>query len=117
MFRREQDALEETTAHGTEMPTRKRVLLRTGEVPHITQLATSRSWDGCDTAEDPHVHPTMWELYFVRAGRATFTIDGDVHEAEPGSFLAVPPNTTHSYVVAPGDVLELLYLGVAIDKP
>ncbi len=116
MLREEKDVPEEVTAHGPELPTRKRVLLRRGEVPHITQLATSRSWDECDTSHDPHVHPTMWEIYVVRAGRATFTIGGEVHEAGPGSFLAVPPKTTHTYRVAPGEVLELLYFGVATDE-
>jgi mannose-6-phosphate isomerase-like protein (cupin superfamily) len=58
----------------------------------------------------------MWELYFVRSGHATFTIGDQVHAAGPGSFLAVPPGTSHAYRVSPGEVLELLYLGVATDE-
>lgn len=115
MFRQETSLPEEVTAHGPELPTRKRVLLGRGEVPHLTQVATSRSWDECDTSLDRHVHPTMWELYFVRSGHATFRIGDQVHDAGPGSFLAVPPGTTHSYRVAPGEVLELVYFGVATD--
>lgn len=112
---RESDCPQQATAHGADMPTRKRVLVSSGEIPHITQLATSVSWDECDSGTDPHVHKTMWELYFVRSGHAVFTIDNWEYLAGPGSFLRVPPNTQHSYKVAAGERMELLYFGIATD--
>jgi mannose-6-phosphate isomerase-like protein (cupin superfamily) len=116
MFVRESDVPQQLTAHGAEMPTRKRVLVGNGVIPHITQIATSVSYDECDSSVDPHhVHKTMWEIYFVRSGHAVFTIGGEVHHAGPGSFITVPPDTEHFYKVAAGETMELLYFGVATD--
>jgi len=97
------------------MPTRKRALIANGVIPHITQLATSRSWNECDTSSDPHIHKTMWAIYFVHKGHATFTVVGETFEAGPGDCITVPPGTTHVYKVAPGEEMELFYLGVATD--
>ena len=125
MFVRESD-LPEIKAHGGAFPTRKRVFVGKGIIPQITQIATSVSYDECDTSSDLHVHKTMWEIYFVRSGRAMFRIGGEknetgqqvgaeVYEVEPGDFIAVPPNTFHTYKVAPGETIEFFYFGVAID--
>lgn len=115
MFVREGTLPQQVTVHGPDTPTWKRVLVSKGMIPYIMQIATSVSWDSCDTSFDQHVHETMWEFYFVHRGRAVFTIGNEVHEAEAGDFLAVPPNTTHYYKVPPGEELELFYFGVATD--
>lgn len=113
MFIREQDLVPVTTAHGDLIPTKKKVFLPTGTVPHLTQVATSISEGGCDTAKAPHVHPTMWEIYLVRKGRATFTVSGESRDCGPGDFIAVPPGAQHDYRVPEGETLDLFYFGVA----
>ena len=40
------------------------------------------------------------ELYFVAAGRATFTIDGVTHDAPAGTFVFVPDPASHRHAVA-----------------
>lgn len=118
IFRREVEQPQMWTAHGSDMKTKKRVLLKSGEVPHLMQFATSVSWDGCNTAIDPHVHGTMYEIYFIRGGHATFTIGGETFIGGPGDLIVVPPKMSHSYVVADGEVLDLAYFGIATgDKP
>ncbi|MFH0890883.1 MAG: cupin domain-containing protein [Candidatus Liptonbacteria bacterium] len=101
------------------MPTRKLVLVQKGEIPHITQIAVSRSYDGCDTSRHPHVHKTMWEIYYIVSGSAEFRIGSpsgeQVCEAHPGDLIAVPPDTLHFYRVPEGVELRLLYFGVATD--
>jgi cupin domain len=40
------------------------------------------------------------ELYFVASGRATFTIDGQVHDAPAGTYVFVPDPASHRHAVA-----------------
>ncbi len=40
------------------------------------------------------------ELYFVAAGRATFEIDGERHDAPAGTYVFVPDPTSHRHAVA-----------------
>jgi quercetin dioxygenase-like cupin family protein len=48
--------------------------------------------------EDPKL--AHQELYFVAAGRATFTIDGDEYDAPAGTYVFVPDPASHRHAVA-----------------
>ncbi len=48
--------------------------------------------------EDPEL--AHQELYFVAAGRATFTIDGESHDAPAGTYVFVPDPSSHRHAVA-----------------
>jgi len=48
--------------------------------------------------EDPKL--AHEELYFVAAGRATFTIDGSSHDAPAGTYVFVPDPASHRHAVA-----------------
>jgi hypothetical protein len=48
--------------------------------------------------EDPKL--AHQELYFVAAGRATFTIDGISHDAPAGTYVFVPDPASHRHAVA-----------------
>jgi hypothetical protein len=48
--------------------------------------------------EDPKL--AHQELYFVAAGRATFTIDGRSHDAPAGTYVFVPDPASHRHAVA-----------------
>jgi quercetin dioxygenase-like cupin family protein len=48
--------------------------------------------------EDPEL--AHQELYFVAAGRATFTIDGDSHDAPAGTYVFIPDPASHRHAVA-----------------
>lgn len=48
--------------------------------------------------EDPRLGHE--ELYFVAAGRATFTIDGDSYDAPAGTYVFVPDPDSHRHAVA-----------------
>ncbi len=47
--------------------------------------------------ESPQNHE---ELYFVAAGRATFTIDGETHDAPAGTYVFIPDPESHRHAVA-----------------
>jgi hypothetical protein len=40
------------------------------------------------------------ELYYVATGRATFTIDGEQHDAPAGTFVFLPDPNSHRHAVA-----------------
>jgi quercetin dioxygenase-like cupin family protein len=48
--------------------------------------------------EDPNL--AHEELYFVAAGRATFTIDGRSHDAPAGTYVFIPDPASHRHAVA-----------------
>jgi tetratricopeptide (TPR) repeat protein len=48
--------------------------------------------------EDPDL--AHQELYFVAAGRATFTIDGEAYDARAGTYVFVPDPGSHRHAVA-----------------
>ena len=48
--------------------------------------------------EDPNL--AHQELYFVAAGRATFTIDGASYDAPSGTYVFVPDPASHRHAVA-----------------
>lgn len=52
---------------------------------------------------EPHTEdPTLahQELYFVARGRATFTIDGETHDAPAGTYVFIPDPGSHRHAVA-----------------
>jgi quercetin dioxygenase-like cupin family protein len=57
---------------------------------------------GQDVVEPHSEDPTLahQELYFVAAGRATFTIDGAEHDAPAGTYVFVPDPASHRHAVA-----------------
>ncbi len=54
---------------------------------------------GQDVVE-PHTEDDHQELYFVAAGRATFTIDGASHDAPAGTYVFLPDPASHRHAVA-----------------
>ncbi len=66
--------------------------------------------------EDPKL--AHQELYFVAAGRATFTIDGERYDAPRGTYVFVPDPASHRHAVAaePGTTV-LSFGGPATFEP
>jgi AraC-like ligand binding domain len=57
---------------------------------------------GQDVVEPHTEDPALahQELYFVAAGRATFTIDGATHDAPAGTYVFIPDPASHRQAVA-----------------
>ena len=56
-----------------------------------------------DDVVEPHTEDPKLahqELYFVAAGRAAFTIDGEEHDAPAGTYVFVPDPASHRHAVA-----------------
>ena len=59
--------------------------------------------------EDPKL--AHEELYFVAAGRATFTIDGERHDAPAGTYVFVPDPASDRHAVAAEPATTVLSFG------
>jgi quercetin dioxygenase-like cupin family protein len=97
---------EEPTAHGNP----KRVYLRAGVLPDVTQAAVSTLETGFEV--ELHSHPTMYENYYVLEGRALYRVGDEELEVGPGDMIVVPPDTPHSQRVLEGPH-RVFYWGIA----
>lgn len=100
------DCPAEPTRHGNP----KHVLAREGVIPGVTQVAVGVFEECIET--ELHSHPTMFEIYFVLEGRATYTIGPAAHEVGPGDFFVVPPATAHNQKVTAAPH-RIFYWGLA----
>ena len=99
---------EEGVSHDPEL--RKRVLLRRGEVPHLTAFSRAVLRPGQGTTA--HAHPDMHEVFWVGAGRGEAGGGERTVPLEPGVCLLVGPGEEHALACAGGDDLVLLYFGI-----
>ena len=99
---------EEPVSHDAAI--RKRVLLRRGDVPGVTQLAQARLAPG--QAATAHAHRDMHEVFLVESGVARFTVDGVAHRLEPGDCIAIAPGERHEVANAGAEELVLTYFGI-----
>ncbi len=90
----------------------KWVMLRRGDVPHVTQFAQSCFGPGEMAAA--HAHGDMAEVFFVEAGRGVIEIDGQIWALEPGVCVAVEPGEVHEVRNTGDGDLRLTYFGVEV---
>jgi mannose-6-phosphate isomerase-like protein (cupin superfamily) len=88
----------------------KQVLLRAGEVPHLTQLAQARLAPG--QVAPGHAHGDMWEIFFAQEGEGELAVDGVAHPLPAGACIAVAPGEVHELRNPGARELVVLYLGV-----
>ena len=89
---------------------RKQVMLRRGDVPHVTGFSCATLLPG-QTAH-AHQHDDMSEVFFVQAGEGLMTIQGAEHQLTPGACILVEPGELHE-ISNNGDAgLVLLYFGI-----
>ncbi len=88
----------------------KRVMIRNGQLPHLTQFAQARFRPGQVAAA--HTHHDMYEIFFVESGRGQITINGQPHRLATGMCVVVEPGEEHE-VANPGETdLVLTYMGL-----
>jgi quercetin dioxygenase-like cupin family protein len=98
----------EPTRHGNP----KKVLLRGGVIPKVTQIAIGTFPECVET--ELHSHPTMYEMYFVLEGTATYRIGDQTFDVAAGDFFFVPPGVTHNQRVTSAPH-RVFYWGLATD--
>jgi quercetin dioxygenase-like cupin family protein len=99
---------DEPVSHNPEI--RKRVMLRAGVLPPVTQLAEARFLPG--QVAPAHAHADMAEVFLVTGGSGTITVDGRPHSLAAGTCVAVEPGEIHEIAATGTEPLVLVYFGV-----
>ena len=88
----------------------KQVMLRLGEVPHLTQFAQAKLAPG--QVAPGHAHADMWEIFFAQSGSGALVIDGAIRTLAAGTCIAVAPGETHELRNVGDAELVVLYFGL-----
>lgn len=88
----------------------KKVMLRSGDIPQLTQFSQARFPAG--QMAKAHSHPDMYEVFFVEAGTGQMQIEGTAHSLTPGICITVEPHEVHEVVNTGQEDLVLTYFGL-----
>ena len=102
------DVPEEGVSHDPQI--KKRVLLRRGDLPHLTNFTRSRLASG--QIARAHAHTGMHEVFYVESGAGSMKIDDEELRLEAGVCIAVAPGEQHEITSTGEDDLVLIYFGV-----
>lgn len=103
---------EESVSHNPAIT--KKVMLRCGELPHLTNFSQARFAPGQIAAA--HAHQDMYEVFFVEAGTGIIRINGEDIPLTPGTCVAVEPGETHEVVNNSAGELVLTYFGLKVEN-
>lgn len=101
---------EEPVKHNPEIV--KRVFVRNGEIPRITNFTQSRFPVGASAPA--HAHTDMYEVFLVESGQGTFVINGTDYVVEAGSCVRIDLNEMHEIRNTGTTELVLTYFGVEV---
>ena len=89
---------------------RKHVIFKHGEIPHLTQLAQARTPPGIRLT--PHAHSDMHEIFIVLAGQGEARSEAQVLTLAPGMCIHIQPQESHAFANTGANDLVLLYFGL-----
>jgi quercetin dioxygenase-like cupin family protein len=95
-------------SHNPEI--QKQVMLRSGDLPHLTNFSQARFAPG--QISSAHVHNDMSEVFFVTAGTANICVDGENYRLNVGSCIAIAPHEVHEITNDGAEDLVLTYFGI-----
>src|SRR5688572_19472951 len=99
---------DEGVSHNPEI--KKQVLLRKGDLPHLTNFSRSRLLPG--QISRAHQHADMYEVFFVESGSGTMRVGATSEKLERGLCIAVEPGEEHEITNTGNTELVLLYFGI-----
>lgn len=99
---------EEGVSHNPAI--KKQVMLRRGDVPHLTNFSRSTLAPG-QTAH-MHRHTGMAEVFFVVSGEGEMRIDAATESLRAGTCIAVEAGEAHEISNTGAADLVLIYFGV-----
>ncbi|MEM9153367.1 MAG: cupin domain-containing protein [Cyanobacteria bacterium P01_F01_bin.3] len=97
---------------------KKQVMLRMGDLPHVTNFSQARFQSG--QVAQAHTHADMHEVFFVESGEGEIVIgigDADAtgnttYPLTPGTCIAVAPYESHEVSNTGTEELVLTYFGI-----
>lgn len=90
----------------------KKVMLRAGEVPHLTNFSQAYLAPGQGAAA--HIHRDMAEVFFVSEGTGKIEIDGQPFPLCPGTCVLIEPGERHEVRNTGKTQLVLTYFGLQV---
>ncbi len=99
---------EESVSHNREIT--KKVMLRCGDLPHLTNFSQARFAPG--QIAIPHAHQDMCEVFFVEVGSGIIRINNQEYPLVPGNCVAVEPGEVHEVINNGATELVLTYFGL-----
>ncbi|HEY9663278.1 MAG TPA: cupin domain-containing protein, partial [Allocoleopsis sp.] len=102
---------EEAVSHNPAI--KKKVMLRLGDLPHLTNFSQARFAPGQVAAA--HAHADMCEVFFVEAGQGVIQINGIDYPLTPGVCIAVEVGEIHEVKNSGSEDLVLTYFGLRVD--
>jgi mannose-6-phosphate isomerase-like protein (cupin superfamily) len=102
---------EEQVSHNPEI--RKKVMLRFGDLPHLTNFSQARFAPG--QIASAHAHQDMCEVFFVEAGMGTIAINGTLYPLTVGTCIAVEVGEMHEVINTGETELVLTYFGLRVE--
>jgi quercetin dioxygenase-like cupin family protein len=99
---------EEPVSHNPEI--KKKVMLRFGELPHLTNFSQARFAPG--QVAVAHAHADMCEVFFVESGTGVMTVNGQAYTLEAGVCIAVEAGEVHEVANQGMEELVLTYFGL-----
>lgn len=90
----------------------KKVLVRNGQVPRLTNLTQAIFPPG--EIVNPHTHQDMYEIFFVEKGLGVIKINDQPHPIEEGTCITVELGDKHEIINSSNNDLVITYLGIEI---
>lgn len=98
----------ESVSHNPEIT--KQVMLRRGDLPHLTNFSRSRLLPGQTAAA--HAHAGMHEVFYVERGAGLMRVGGREVALTAGVCVAVGPGESHEIENTGATELVLIYFGI-----
>ncbi|MBD2439996.1 cupin domain-containing protein [Nostoc sp. FACHB-110] len=102
---------EESVSHNPEIT--KKVMLRFGDLPHLTNFSQARFAPG--NIATAHAHQDMCEVFFVEAGSGLIRVNNQEYPLLPGNCIAIEPGEIHEVINNSDGELVLTYFGLRIE--
>jgi quercetin dioxygenase-like cupin family protein len=100
----------EAVSHNPEIC--KQVMLRSQEIPHLTNFSQARFAPGQRTTS--HAHQDMAEVFFVEAGVGEIYVNSEQYDLTVGTCVAIVAGEIHELVNTGDRDLVLTYFGIAL---
>jgi quercetin dioxygenase-like cupin family protein len=88
----------------------KKVMLRSGDLPHLVNFARATFTPGQVAAG--HAHQDMCEVFFIESGTGNICVDGTDYPLLPGTCIAVEPGEVHEVQNTGAEALVISYFGL-----
>lgn len=91
----------------------KQVMLRLGDLPHLTNFSQARFASG--QIAPAHAHTDMCEVFFVESGSGEIEVNQQVYPLSAGTCIAVERGEVHEVRNTGREELVLTYFGLRVE--